>query len=115
MMRIREVRYFPLEEVWSDQGGVSTECKGPLGTQGIKRLLAAQVVHFVIADVGAAFTWIPVEQRFPFWKNEVRPHLIEPAQAEQGFRLDELPDNYGYVASEWMWSDGVVIVLCKYH
>jgi hypothetical protein len=71
------------------------------------------VVRFVIADVGEALVWVPNNESYDFWKEEVKPHLAAP---ESRVHLEEFPDNYCYFASEWKSYEGeTIIVLSKAH
>jgi hypothetical protein len=71
------------------------------------------MVRFVVADVGKPLEWIPNNQRYDFWKDEVKAHLAAP---ESKAFLEEFPDEYCYFASEWNSYDGdTIILLSKAH
>lgn len=114
-MTVRRVTHLPLEEVWSEHGQVVRDRLRNLSQQDIKELLAAGPVQFVVADVGHALKWVALEQRFTFWKDEVRPHLLSPAAVQHGIQLDLTLDAYGYEASQWQWPDGALVLLTRWH
>ncbi|BDP40830.1 hypothetical protein DAETH_07990 [Deinococcus aetherius] len=58
---------------------------------------------------------MPLQTCYAFWKEEVQPHLIEPAVAEQGVNPGELPGGYGYLASLWQTNTVPVVLLQKLH
>lgn len=111
----RVVAQLPLEEVWDERGSVTRDWVRDLDSRDVQALLREGPVHFVIADIGHPLSWVPPERRFYFWKDETRAHLIEPDLVRRGVRLDGLPDGYGFVASEWRWADGAVVLLSKWH
>jgi len=47
------------------------------------------------------------------WKEEAKPHLVDPAAATDSLSLDNFADGYAYVASEW--SDGPWCLLQRPH
>jgi hypothetical protein len=99
-------------------GKVVTERRGEVGREQIAAHLRGGRVRFVVADVGmgSPLRWIPPGEIYQFWKDEVKPHLVEPEAAERGFRLEEWPGEYCYVATEWGDEDqGIVIRLETYH
>jgi len=103
----------PVEEVWADQSLVSTVKIRDLDASDIVDLLRSAVVRFVVADVGKPYEWIPSKDRFEFWKNEVKVHLVAP---ESKAVLEDFPGEYCYFASEWKSYDGdTIILLSKAH
>lgn len=103
------VTRLPLQELWGDGGFVTTARGRFLTVDDIAGLLRSGPVHFVVADVGAAPTWIPTENCFVFWKTEVKPHLSAVSRA----CLEAFPDNYCYFASEWSKRDAATIVVLE--
>ncbi len=56
--------------------------------------------------------WIPNTERFTFYKDVVKIHLISnPDKID----LALLPDKYGYIASHWTGGTSDIILLEKYH
>ena len=80
----------------------------------ITELLRTGTLRFVVGDVGKPLEWIPNNERYDFWKKEVRPHLAGPDKSEY---LEDFPDNCCYLASEWKSYDGgdKIILLSKAH
>lgn len=107
------ISYLPADEVWADQGPVSTIKVRDLDAADIAGMLRCGEPRFVVADVGKPFAWIPHNERYDFWKGEVRPHLAAP---ESKASLEDFPGQYCYFASEWKGFDGsTIILLSKAH
>ena len=107
------VSKLPLEQIWAGSRLISTIKIRDLGSTEIVELLRAGVVRFIVADVGLPLEWIPNNERYDFWKDELRPHLANPDEKRS---LDSFPDNYCYFASEWKSYDNkVVVLLTKSH
>ena len=84
-----------------------------LNASDIVDLLRSGAVRFVIADVGKPYQWIPNNEGYDFWKDEVKEHLAHPGSE---LALEDFPDEYCYFASEWKTYDGgMVILLSKVH
>lgn len=90
----------------------------------------------MVAALGAPLEWIRGEGRGRFWEDELAPHLVEPGPVAEvrwkngfpvefytesewwrpdgavvGYRLDEFPDEYVYVAVEWRLDTGAPVVV----
>ena len=98
----------PVEELWAGQRLVSTIKVRDLDASDVVDLLRSGMVSFVVADVGKPYKWIPNNERYDFWKDEVKAHLAAP---ESEAYLEDFPDEYCYFASEWKSYDGDTIVL----
>jgi hypothetical protein len=109
----RIVSRLPLTELWDSTGPVPAVPGPSLTADDIRALLGRGPLRVVVADVGRALQWIAEKDVFPFWKDEVRPHL---ADSRRPIVLDQFPDGYAYFASVWTLTDGsTVLVLEKYH
>ena len=107
------VSRMPVEELWAGRRLVSTNRVRDLEASDIVGLLRSDVVRFVVADIGKPFAWIPNDERYAFWKGEVKAHLAPP---EAKAALGDFPDEYCYFASEWKSVDGdTIILLSKAH
>jgi hypothetical protein len=107
------VTQMPLIELWNSDGPLDARRAENLGEPEIKRLLR-DGSSFVVADVGLPLRWISEDDRFAFWKAEVKCRLVAPDA--DGFHLDEYPGNYCYVAAIWKGaSSAAIIVLEKHH
>lgn len=103
----------PVEELWAGQRLVSTIKVRDLNASDIADLLRSGVIRFVVADVGKPYEWIPTNERYDFWKDEVKAHLAVP---ESKVYLEDFPDEYCYFASEWKSYNGeTIILLSKSH
>lgn len=112
----RLIRQMPLTEVWDATGVVSTMPHGLRGCEAIRTLLRASPVWFVIANVGDAPRWIPLESCYHTWKTDIRDRLVEPAVAVVHIPYEAYPGMYCYVAEEWEGIGAIpIIVLTVWH
>ena len=104
----------PLEESWRSDGAAIGRRIGNLGRSEISELLRKGVVEFVVADVGRHLSWIAANDCFHFWKDEVKPHVLE-GDSQAG--LTSFSGEYCYIASLWeaSGSETPVILLEKHH
>lgn len=111
----RIVVSMPLDELWDEQGSITARRGRALGQQEIAALLSSETVQFVVANVGSHLRWIPLDDRFTFWKGEVKVRLV-PTNAEK-LRLEDYPGEYCYVATEWRRPSGqsTIILLERHH
>jgi hypothetical protein len=54
-------------------------------------------VQFIVANCGAKLNWIPMQERFEFWK-AIRPQV---ADALRPIYIERFPNQTAYIASEW--------------
>jgi hypothetical protein len=108
--RLRIVTQLPLRELWREDGFSTAKRGRSLTAVDVRELLAAGVVQFVVADVGAALRWIPQSECFDFWKREARPHIASEAAI-----LDQFPGGYCYFASQWAGEPTTPIVVLEKH
>jgi hypothetical protein len=107
----------PLEALWDEEGhDLNLRRVRQVGAEDIRGLLrSGRPVPFVLANLGERLRWIRGDERFDFWKSELRPHMAEPGSR---WRLEDFPDEYRYVATEWRWEheETAFCVLCEtYH
>lgn len=109
----RIVTQTPLTEIWDGGGPLNARRIEPIGEANIVRLLRDGST-IVVADVGLPLRWIAADDRFAFWKNEVKSRLVEPSADR--IDLSDYPANYCYAATMWSCASlGAVIVLEKRH
>jgi hypothetical protein len=106
-MNQKKISQLPVDEIWEGEALISTNRVRDLNAGDITDLLRSGAVRFVVADLGAPYNWIPDDERFDFWKDEVKPHLADTESAS----LEDFPDEYCYFASEWKSNAGESIVL----
>jgi hypothetical protein len=97
-------------------GRIEVEAKRDryLSPDELKEMLRKFPVEFMVANVGSPLKRIEVERCYEYWKSEVQPHLV--ADAQKGFRLEDFPNSYAYIASEWSGQIETPIVLLElYH
>ena len=100
----RIVTITPLRELWNCDGVLPLKRGKSLSAADIKARLRSGPIQFVVANVGGPLRWVEPAASFQFWKEEIKPHLVEPA-AESGFTLDAFPGSYAYIATEWSVRD----------
>src|SRR5882757_8120061 len=108
-MAKRVVTQTPLTELWNSSGSLDA-CRGErVGEAEIVELLRTGST-FVVADVGLPLKWVSMDDRFTFWKDQVKHRLVAPDT--ERFRLDDYLGRYCYVASMWTGASlGRAIVL----
>jgi len=109
----RMVTRIPLENIWTSEKELTSKRVRYLSKDDIKELLEEGQVNFIIANCGDKLAWISTSQCFDFWKTEVQQHLAPDVDE---IYLENFPDNYAYIASEWTFDDSTPIILLeKYH
>jgi hypothetical protein len=92
------VTRLPPSELWNASGPVSAQLRREeLTAEDIKDLLRAGPVQFVEIVISEVPNWVPIDDRFEFWKQRLQP-LLTQWGPEKRILADELPV---YVASEW--------------
>ena len=90
-----------------------------VGINEVKQLLKTSKVLFIL-DNARMIRWISEDETFEFWKNEVETRIVEPKEAEEGFQLEDYPEEYCYIARKCRNSDDEgdptsYIILQTYH
>jgi len=103
----------PLTTLWTEAADIDAK-RGQYVTEAtIQEMLQNHPVIFALADIGQKLHWINQEKSFEYWKTEVKPHL---APDLNHIDLDCFPNNYAYIASEWVGAhETPIILLEKYH
>ncbi len=110
----RLVIRIPLDELWDDSGPLIAERVRCLSKLDLRELVRLGAVTFYVAEGGGPLRRVEPAECFDFWKSEIEPHLVDPP--EKRIYLDDYPDGYAYVASEWKTNDGTSVVLLEmYH
>ena len=107
----RIVTKIPLTELWDEGGALSGERIRQLDENLIRGLMGTGQVQFIVADCGAKLNWVPMPERFEFWKT-IRPQVADPSQP---ILLKQFPNETAYVASEWRGSTGECLILLEAH
>jgi hypothetical protein len=112
----RIVTQIPLTELWDSSGVLELHRGNAVSSERLIDLLRTGPVQFVLAKGASSLKWIPMSDCYRFWKEEVKPHLVEPLVSENGFRIEDWPDNYCYLGTEWMPRNlHPVVLLETYH
>ena len=108
------VTRLPLERLSDDQGAIEARRERFLSKEMLRELLRRSPVQFVVAEVGRPLNRVDSARCYEFWKSEAEPHIVE--KPNSGFRLEDFPGEYAYVASEWLsHSQKPIVLLEKYH
>jgi hypothetical protein len=113
--KLRIVTNIPLTELWNDSGMLAHVRRQLLGFSDVAVHLRSESTRFVVADLGKPLQWIG---RSPLLQltQEIQGRIVEPAATERGFRLEDFPGEYAYIASEWSAEQSPSIVLLeRYH
>ena len=101
----------PCVQIFSPDGVVSPATRGRwLYVEDIKQLLRDGPIQFVVANLNDPFRWIPVSDRFNFWKSEVQQHVVD---TDEPVYLGDFPGEYLYHASLWEAVGQTPIVLLE--
>jgi hypothetical protein len=106
------VTSMPLNKLWDRDGLLQAHRVRPVGKEEIADLLRSGST-FVVADVGHPLRWIVAQDRFNFWKIEVKEHLASPETDD--LCLKAYPNEYCYIASEWRCAGSIPVVLLEKH
>ena len=105
--RLRVVTKLPLDELWNDEGQVGATRGRDLAADDVSARLR-EGARGVVATVGAPLRWLHGVEFFDWWKSEARPWLIDPEW--ELWRLEYLPDERAWLASEWRLANGATVV-----
>jgi hypothetical protein len=95
---LRRVTQLPLTELWDDSGTrIGRVIRDDLSEDDVRQLLRRGPVQFVEIRMSERPNWVPLEERFGFWKQRLQPRLTQWGPDGRIYS-DELPV---YVASEW--------------
>ena len=100
--RHRVVNVVPVQALWTEDGEVTATRGRWLGRDAIRELLRGRPVRFVVANLGHPLTWVPVAERFEFWRTDASLHVCDSERVD----LDNFPGGAAYVASEWLSREG---------
>lgn len=100
----------PLEFIWTDEERIEASRKRYLTPADLTEMLKIHPVEFMVADPGAPLQRVSVDKCYEFWENEVKRHLLS---SHGKVDRSKLPDEYGYLASEWLGRIEVPIVLLE--
>jgi len=109
-IRERIVTTIPLEFIWTDEEQVEASRERYLTPTDLTEMLKIHPVEFIVADPGAPLKRISVDKCYEFWESEVKRHLLSPHGKVD---RSNMPDEYGYLASEWSGHIEVPIVLLE--
>ena len=85
----------PIEQLWAGSRLISTIKVRELERSDVTTLLQSGSVRLVIGEIGKPLTWIPNNEGFDVWREELEPHVVARG-SKQSF--EGVSDNYGYLA-----------------
>lgn len=113
MPATRIVTQLPLQRLWDDHGDIAAQRERFLSRAALRELLRQGRVAFYVAEVGRPLRRGEIAKCYDFWKSEVAENVVNDPEA--GFRLEDLPGEFAYVASDWSGGSQVPIVLLEKH
>ena len=105
----RIVTKLPLTELWDETGALPGERIRYVDENLIRGLMGTGQVQFIVADCGAKLNWIPMQERFEFWK-AIRTQV---ADAGRPIYIERFPNQTAYIASEWRGRTGECLILLE--
>lgn len=97
-----------IDALWDSNGTLPLTCQGDIGAEQLADLLRHGPVRFVVPSVGEPLRWVSIESRFTFWKEEVKPRLVEPGGEAI---LENFPGESCYFATLWTGEEQIPVVL----
>lgn len=107
------VTRIPAERLVDERGDLGARRHRWLSKGAVREMLRQSPVEFLIADVGIPLRRIEVSKCYDFWKSEAEAHIVN--DPDSGFRPEDFPNDYAYVASEWSGGIQTPIVLLEKH
>ena len=107
----RIVTKIPVTELWDERGALPCERIRQLDENLIRGLMGTGQLQFIVANCGAKLNWIPMPERFEFWKT-VRSQVADPSQP---IHLKQFPEETAYTASEWRGNARECLILLEAH
>jgi len=107
----RIVTKLPLTELCDERGTLHGERIRNLDQNLVRELMRTGPVQFIVANYGAKLNWIPMQERFEFWKT-IRPHIADPSKP---IYLKQFPNETAYIASQWPGSTAECLILLEAH
>jgi hypothetical protein len=106
----RIITQLPLTILWTDQKELKAKRLRYVDRKRIRELMKEIPIVFVVADVGSKLKWINPDKCYQFWKEEVQDRLAENPDK---VHLDDFPNGYAYIASEWTRENKEPIILLE--
>jgi hypothetical protein len=107
------VTRIPVERLTDDEGDMEAHRERFLSKAALRELLRRCPVEFVVAEVGTPLKRVEVQKCYEFWKSEAEAHIVD--DPDSGFRLEDFPGEYAFVASKWSGQIQTPIVLLEKH
>jgi hypothetical protein len=107
------VNCIPLDRLWDEDGAIVASRERWLSKQALREMLQQYPVEFYVADIGHRLRRVDITKCYDFWKSEAEAHVVDDPNS--GFRLEDFPGEYVYVASEWSGQIQTPIVLLEKH
>ena len=112
---LRVVSQIPVSELWDASGVLELKRGRTLGRSEVGELLGMPGLRVAVADVGSPLRWINGRELFAFWKRDAKLRIVPPAIADTGFCLEDFPDGYAYIATQWEAAAQPPVVLLEHY
>lgn len=107
----KRVTRMPMEKLWHKNGYFKHTRKCYLTPDDVCSKISKGGVTFFIASIGSLPELLTVKSDDSYWLNTIKPHLADP----EGFYLDDFPNSFAFVSSEWTTEDSTIILLEMHH
>jgi hypothetical protein len=116
--RQRVVLQIPLQELWTERGPLQAVRQRRLSQPDLAVAFGSGPMlapaRLVVADVGLPLRWLDTAEVIPFWRKQAQGRIVDPAT--NGFRLEDFPGEFCFIASEWREPNSVApIYLFEHH
>lgn len=110
---LKIVNEIPISQLWNNEEIIEAKRERYLTKDELTEILKNYPVEFVIANVGDKLNWIPVDTCFEYWKSKIRDHVVTNLER---IELEDYPNEFAYIASEWIGQiQSPIILLEKCH
>jgi len=107
------VTRLPLDRLWDEDVDIPAQRERYLSRPLLHEMLRQCSVEFYVADIGSPLRRVDVAHCYEFWKSEAAKNIVDDPEA--GFRLEDYPGQFAYIASEWSGEIHTPIVLLEKH
>lgn len=108
----KKVGRIPLSNLWNEQGELNAARIRYLGFDDFEQLAFHKHSALVVAELGMPLSWFDSTYLTANYMQLKTNIALDP----EGFYLNEYPDHFVWLASEWMLNeDQSIILLEKYH
>jgi hypothetical protein len=107
-----------MDVIWDESWRVLSASRvAYLDVLHIKQQIHSTDVLVLVADIGSDLIRLSGADVDAFWEKEASLRVVEPDKADTEFSLEDYPDSYCYLVSEWAGPDlnRPTILFERYH